>query len=267
MKKRLFLTLSIGTALTVGAGLLLYRPPQPDPPPVTRAEHPPEPVVEKTEAPPPVVEAEPVVEPAEVPEEQPEVAAQPAPTPEPSPPQPNREEQMRAAQERYYTQMARNFNRLLDQEQNPARRQHLIEALARYVRVDTLAALDWAATLTDPEEQRTALEAINKNALTGIGARIEMDATGLPKIRDTTILSAAESTGMVEPGDYISGVVNPDGSIVYFQGLSIQEIVKHLRGAPGSEIQLLMERPTPNGDFASFDVPVQRSLIVMHPPL
>jgi C-terminal processing protease CtpA/Prc len=267
MKKMAILTLSTGTALILGAGLL-YRPNQPAPIPKAPAENLPEPVIDKTAPPPVIAETKPVVEVLDEPVIAEQPAPPPVPTPEPKPAPLTSEERQRIALERYYTQMAKNFDRMmdrLDQEQNPERRRQLIDTLARYVRVDTLAALDWAASLQDPDEQRAALEAINKNALTGIGARIEIDATGLPKIRNTTILSAVESTGLVEPGDYISGVVNPDGTTVYFQGLSIQEIVEHLRGEPGSEVQLLMERLSENGDTASFDVPLQRSLIVMQP--
>jgi C-terminal processing protease CtpA/Prc len=199
------------------------------------------------------------------------MAQPPAPKPKPvaaAPTRISRKEQRKRAMERYYGQMERNFGRQmnqLDQAETPEQRQQLIHALAKYVRVDTVAALDWAATLSDPEEKRVALEAINKNALTGIGARIETDETGLPKIKQTTILSAVESTGRVEPGDYISGMVKPDGTLVYFKGWPTQKIAENLRGIPGSEIQLMMERVTPDGVWHSFDVPVQRSLIVMEP--
>ncbi len=133
--------------------------------------------------------------------------------------------------------------------------------------MDTPSTLDWAMGLEDPEERRAAFEAINDNALTGIGARIETDETGLPKIRETTILSAVASTGQVEAGDYISGMVNHDGSIVYFKDRPIRQIVQYLRGQAGSEIQLLMERASDDGsDPYSFDVSVQRSLIVVQPP-
>ncbi|VGO22883.1 hypothetical protein [Pontiella sulfatireligans] len=153
-------------------------------------------------------------------------------------------------------------------ENNPARRLNLIRTIARNVRIDTLTTMDWAMSLENPTEQRAALEAINQNALSGIGARIEVDATGVPKIKETTILSAIASTGQVESGDYISGMVNADGSIVYFKGRPIQQIVQLLRGQPGTEVQLIMERlpDEENAEPYSFNVPVQRSLIVMQPP-
>lgn len=171
----------------------------------------------------------------------------------------------------YWELQARRFNGLLEQfarEQDPSRRKALIQALAGYVRSDTLGTLDWAMSLQDPDEQKEALEAFNKSSLSGIGARIETDETGFPKIRETTILSAIAATGLVEPGDYITGMIDPDGQPVSFENLSMQQVVKHLRGQPGSEVQLLMERlPSDgNGESHTFDVSIQRSLLVIQPP-
>lgn len=176
-----------------------------------------------------------------------------------------------AARRRYWEVQAQRFSQLQDRlswETDPARRKGLIRAIAGYVRVDTLSTLDWAMNLTDPAEQRTALEAINKNALVGIGARIEVDETGFPKIRETMPLSAVESTGQVEDGDYIVGMVGVNGQHTSFDGVPIRQIVRFLRGAPGTEIRLLLEREPSDGGSEpyAFDVPVQRSLIVVQPP-
>jgi C-terminal processing protease CtpA/Prc len=198
---------------------------------------------------------------------------QPAPlkTPKQSPAKPSRADQLKVDQARYWDQVEKNFTRHMEQldlERNPTKRMSLIRRIAQYVRADTLGTLDWAATLTNPTEQRAALEAIGKNALSGIGAQIEVDQTGLPKIKETTILSAVDSTGMVEPGDYISGMVKADGSTIYFKGRPIHQIVQYLRGQPGTEVQLLMERISTDGQTEpySFDIPVLRSMIVVHPP-
>jgi C-terminal processing protease CtpA/Prc len=171
----------------------------------------------------------------------------------------------------YWNEMAHQFKyqqEKLSHENDPAKRMTLIQKMAMNVRVDTPSTLEWAMGLEDSAEKRAAMEAINKNVLTGIGARIEMDETGLPKIRETTVLSAVASTGQVEPGDYMSGMVNGDGSTIYFKGRSLQQIVQLLRGKPGTEVRLLMERASADGNAESysFDVPVQRSLIVVQPP-
>lgn len=168
---------------------------------------------------------------------------------------------------RYWKQQEQRFNSLiaqLDRTTDPKQRARLLQSIAQHVRVDTLATLDFIATLDLDEEQTAALEAVNKYALTGIGARIELDGTGLPKIRDTTILSAVESTGMAAAGDYISGMVKADGTELDFLGMPLQQIVQNLRGEPGSEIELKMERASPGGRI-TYSVPLTRSMIVMEP--
>ena len=171
----------------------------------------------------------------------------------------------------YWQYAARRFEQqedMLSQETGPSQRLNLIQTMSGNVRIDTLSTLDWAMTLENPEERRAALDAINKNALVGIGARIHVDETGLPKIVETTVLSAVASTGMTEPGDYISGMVREDGSTVYFKGRPVRDIVKLLHGQPGTEVRLLMERASVEGGIEpySFDVPVQRSMIIVQPP-
>ncbi len=170
----------------------------------------------------------------------------------------------------YWKRAEENFNRQwdkLDVEQDPAKRNQLIRNMAQYVRMDTLSAIEWALSLADPEERRLALESINKYALTGIGARIGMDQTGFPAIRETTALSAVASTGLVEPGDYIVGMQDEYGQFVDFKGLSMQQIIQHLRGEAGTDVLLYMERLLPqDGDAKTFEVPVKRSLLVIQPP-
>jgi len=145
---------------------------------------------------------------------------------------------------------------------------NLIRSMARNVRTDTPRTLDWAMGLKNPDERRAALDAINKNALVGIGARIQTDETGLPKIMNTTIMSAVASTGKTQTGDYISGMVESDGTIIDFKDLPIREVVQRLRGQPGTEIRLLMQRAPSEGQKEPylFDVPVQRSMIIVQPP-
>jgi C-terminal processing protease CtpA/Prc len=170
----------------------------------------------------------------------------------------------------YWDQAAAIFashREALDRETDPVRRMSLIRTLAGYVRVHTPAALDWAMGLEDTDERRAALEAINHNALSGIGVRIEVDDTGFPRIKDTTVLSAIASTGLVEQGDYIVGMMGENGQPIYFKDLPIHQIVQVLRGQPGTEVQLIMERvPAQGGTPFAFDVSVHRSMLVIQPP-
>jgi hypothetical protein len=228
--------------------------PQPQPDEPQQESAPPKPDIRAIvkSLPEPVAKPLPEIEPEVIPP--PVVKAQPRVVSRPNPSQ------------QYWAHMAQRFDQqqdILNREANAARRMNLIRSMAGYVRVDTLSAIDWAMALENPAEQRAALEAINNSALVGIGARIEMDETGLPKIKNTTILSAVESTGMVEHGDHIAGVIGEDGQPIYFKGLSIRDIVGILRGKSGTEVQLLIP-----GDVEPYTVvPVTRSIIVIEPPL
>ena len=183
------------------------------------------------------------------------------------------EEKRRRAREMvYWEQQQTYYERLLerlDQERDPAKRRQLISQISRMIRTDTELALAWAMGLEDEEEQRLAMEGIRKNALVGIGARIEKDETGFPKIRDVMELGAVGATGMVEAGDYLVGMDPGDGTTVYFDEMSLSEVVEHLRGEVGSQIRLFVQRFPEDGRLSpvSFEVPVTRSMIVVQPPL
>ena len=273
MKKRMLQLLLVSAPVAAMIGYLHLRE-KPVPEPVADA-----PIAVETNTTPTVeglAVADSAPKPVAKPEPKPEppapivVKQKPLPVPKPAVPRPQprqltREERIK----HYYDSMKRNFERQgqqLAREQNPDRRDRLIAAMARNVRVDTLQTLEWAMGLEDPHDKWAALDAINKNALVGIGARIEMDHTGFPKIKDTTIMSAVGSTGMVEPGDYIIGMNDGSGDPVYFDRMPMQQVVNHLRGQAGTDIELIMERVNDKGEPTAFDVPVQRSMIVMQPP-
>lgn len=242
--------------LAIGAVLLLQ---EPAPEPRTAAEEP--------AAVPAAVQAVP-----RAPEPAPPQLPEPEPEPEktelaaknnqkPPPPKPD--------YARYWKQQELNFDnqlRRLEKETDPQKRLALIRAMARYIRVNTLATLDWISMLESEEEQRTALEAVNQFALVGIGARLEFDSTGLPKIQETTIMSAIEATGMAAAGDYISGMISPDGTVIDFENMPLQQVVNHLRGEAGTTPVLMMKRINEDGSTLTYDVEVSRSLLVVEPP-
>ena len=129
-------------------------------------------------------------------------------------------------------------------------------------RFDTLNTIEWAISLESEEEQKMAIEAINRNALTGIGARIATDETGYPCIRDMTVLGAMETSGAAQTGDHILGIENESGQWVSFEDMPMPEIISMLRGEAGSEVRLLMQNTE-----SVYEITTQRSLIVIQPPL
>jgi C-terminal processing protease CtpA/Prc len=262
MKRKHIAWLIIPAVVAAGALLYIQNKPEPAPEvtPVVAASAPapppaPEPVEIKPE---PKPEPEPVaVVETNKPVQEIIIKATPPPAIK------TQQEQRLEQQKKYWAHVQTRFLAKMDQlarEKNPQRRQQLIRQIAQYVRMDTLATLDWIATLNSPEEQKLAMEELNKHALVGIGARIEKDQTGLPAIRDTTLLGAIETSGQVQKGDHIAGVIGADGKQIDFYDLSMKDIVTHLRGEAGTEVELVVMR---NG--IKFNVTVDRSMIVMEP--
>ena len=271
MKRRGFQILAVAAAVLATGGAVRYfwhsAPPGPVPSAPER-EPAPEPrakaVPERPESPPPAEAKRGAASPKPVVVHQTPPPASFVPPPSRTivarPAQPAPESRWEAANRFFELQ-----KKALEGETDPAKRMRLIRAIAKNVRINTPATLEWAMGLENPEERRAALEAINRDALVGIGARIRKDREGWPEIVDTTVMSAIGSTGKVRPGDHILGMVDPAGETVGFQGLSMREVVGMLRGPAGSEAHLIMERPTEDGRPEQFEVTVERSMIVVQP--
>jgi C-terminal processing protease CtpA/Prc len=266
--------LILTAAVCAGAGAVYHHfKADAQPPPEERTAPPPAPKPQNPDRPTGKIVRYPPAAAAEPAEPKPEAITKPAAPAAPAAgPTPllDAEQRRQAALRRYWEQQARRFDQMverLNQADLPEERDRLIRSMAGHVRINTLQALQWAMDLTDPAEKRAALEAINEKALSGIGARIEVDATGFPKIRETTVLSAVAATGQVAPGDYIIGMEDGTGQSIYFEGLPAQQVARHLRGEPGTELRLQMERVAPDGSEAySYEVTIQRSLLVIQPP-
>lgn len=156
----------------------------------------------------------------------------------------------------------RQKNELLN-ESDSNRRSKLIARMSHHVRFDTLSTIEWAMSLTDPEERIQALEALNRNALIGIGARILPDETGYPLIHEMTLLGAMETSEIARVGDYILGMEDSDGQWTSFQNMPMKEIIQYLRGEAGTKVHLLMGSGTSQNKY---EITTQRSMIVMQPP-
>jgi C-terminal processing protease CtpA/Prc len=170
-------------------------------------------------------------------------------------------------QEAYYRTQALQFDQRrtqLELEHDSIRRNQLIQQLSYYVAIDTMETLNWAMSLLNPNEQRTALEAINNHAVVGIGARIESDEESIPVIRETTTLSAIADTGLVDAGDRILGMVTSEGDTILFHGMPIQQVAQYLRGQPGSPVRIFIRKADNTDQFA---VDIDRSMVVVDNPI
>ncbi len=102
---------------------------------------------------------------------------------------------------------------------------------------DTDAALQWSEKLPDPAERAAALEAIRTTAPVGIGAALAV-RDGYPVIQELVPGTPADRSGQIRPGDRILALAQGDNSFVDARDVSLTEIVKLVRGAPGTLLQL-----------------------------
>ncbi len=108
---------------------------------------------------------------------------------------------------------------------------------AEWGRKDTEAALQWSEKLPDPAERAAALEAIRTTAPVGIGAALAV-RDGYPVIQELVPGTPADRSGQIRPGDRILALAQGDNSFVDARDVSLTEIVKMVRGAPGTLLQL-----------------------------
>ncbi len=102
---------------------------------------------------------------------------------------------------------------------------------------DTDAALRWADQLSDPTERAAAIEAIRTEAPVGIGVALGIQE-GYPVIKELLPGTPAALSGQLHAGDRILALAQGDGSFVEANSFSLADIVKMVRGAPGTPLQL-----------------------------
>lgn len=126
---------------------------------------------------------------------------------------------------------------LSDQLPQEERRKFLDAVFAGWAATDTDAALQWAGELSDPSERDAALLAIHSAAPVGIGAELRSQ-DGYPVVNRLLPGAAAELNGQIHAGDRILALAQGDNSFVDAHGLSLQDVVQLVRGAPGTLLQL-----------------------------
>ena len=111
------------------------------------------------------------------------------------------------------------------------------DVFGRWAARDTQAALDWADQLPDPAGRDTAISAIRTTAPVGIGAALRMQ-DGYPAIDNLVAGGPAELSGQLQKGDRIVGVAQGDSAFIDAHGMTVSDIVKLVRGDPGTTVQL-----------------------------
>jgi hypothetical protein len=126
----------------------------------------------------------------------------------------------------------------LSEQFAPGERRDFVNAVfAGWAAKDTEAALRWADQMPDQAEAESALQAIRTVAPVGIGAELRVQ-DGYPIINSLISGSPAELSGMLHSGDRIVALAQGESAFVDTRTLPLPDIVKMIRGAPGTTLQL-----------------------------
>jgi len=117
------------------------------------------------------------------------------------------------------------------------RRQFFDALFGDWASKDTAAAMQWAEQFPDVASRDAALQAIRNVAPVGIGAELRMQ-DGYPIINGLVPGTPAALGGQLRAGDRIVALAQGNNSFVDARGVSLEEIVKMIRGAPGTQLQL-----------------------------
>jgi PDZ domain len=117
------------------------------------------------------------------------------------------------------------------------RRKFLDGLFVTWAQKDTEAALQAAGQLSDPAEQDQAVQAIRRAAPVGIGVQLTLQE-GYPVIQQMFPGTPAELSGQLHQGDRILAFAQGNNAFVDARGLSMQDLVQGIRGAPGTLLQL-----------------------------
>jgi hypothetical protein len=149
---------------------------------------------------------------------------------------------------------------LSDQIPEAERRKFLDEVFAGWASKDTDAALQWVDQISDPAERESDLAAIRTAAPVGIGAALSMK-DGYPVINQVMPGTPSELSGQLHAGDRIVALAQGDNSFLDTRGLSLQDVVKLVRGAPGTLLQLQVQSSDAPPNSLPRTVPITRGQI------
>lgn len=131
---------------------------------------------------------------------------------------------------------------------------------------DTQAALDWANSLANPNEQKTALNSLRAVAPIGIGVSLGMSEDGYPQIAGLVPGGPAGASGLINADDRIAGIDKGNGQFVDAHGLNMRQIIDLIRGDPGSSLRLQIIPPGATSPTQWKTVTLVRNQIIYKQP-
>ena len=147
---------------------------------------------------------------------------------------------------------------------DPILRKEMLSAVAASLGLkDTVAAVAWADSLSNPIEQETAHTAIYDAVPRGIGAALFMK-DGFTYIANLLPGGAAEQAGLL-PQDRLLEVTGSDGEAHSLFNVKLEDAVKNVRGNELDTLQIRVLRKEDSGETTELILPVTRRQLVSKP--
>ena len=147
---------------------------------------------------------------------------------------------------------------------DPGQRQAAAEGLANVIadRRGTVAAVNWASSLTSVAEQDAAHRAIASTSPQGIGVALGQQK-GFTTVNQLIPDGAADRSGQLQEGDRIVEVDPGTGEFEEIYGRNLQHAMGLIRGESGSTMRLRIIRENDSGTLEDHIVELQREQIVL----
>lgn len=127
---------------------------------------------------------------------------------------------------------------------------------------DTLSAMQWADSLTDPAAQNAARDGISRVAPVGIGAALNNGPGGVPVVSSVVPGSPASASGAMKAGDQVLAVTDSSGAWVDSTSMPLGQVTSLIRGEANTQVSIRVQSP---GESSSRVVVLGRQQIIFRP--
>jgi hypothetical protein len=106
---------------------------------------------------------------------------------------------------------------------------------------DTLAAMQWSDSLSEPADREAAKQGIRSAAPVGIGARLSTGSDGVPVLDSLVPGSPASASGQLQSGDRVLAVADANGAWVNSRNRPLGDVVRLIQGEPNTQVTLQVQ--------------------------
>jgi PDZ domain len=106
---------------------------------------------------------------------------------------------------------------------------------------DTLAAMQWSDSLSNPADRDSAKRGIRSAAPIGIGARLSTGNDGVPVLDSLVPGGPASASGELRGGDRVLAIADANGSWVNSRNRPLGDVVRLIQGEPNTSVTLQVQ--------------------------